>query len=94
MNKKIVFLKVSKEFELKKIKEEFGKKKQIKKKNFFPLDFFLVSGYYIITPLILGVFLGLSLEKRFYTEGKLTTIFILLGGVGSIYNLFRLTKKK
>ena len=46
-------------------------------------------GYYLLTPLLIGVFLGLYLDGRFSTH-YLTVIGILIGGIGSIYNLIRL----
>jgi len=48
-------------------------------------------GYYLITPLIIGVFLGLYLDNKFRIN-YLVIIGIIIGGISAIYNLFRLLK--
>lgn len=50
-------------------------------------------GYYLLTPLLVGVFLGLALDKVFQTRGVFVVILILLGTVSSFYNLYKLTKE-
>lgn len=42
-------------------------------------------GYYLITPLLIGVFLGLLIGH--------TLIGILLGTVGTVYNLIKILKE-
>jgi len=66
-------------------------KKNQKKKSLFALVNASNLGYYIITPLITGVFLGYIIDKK--TGSNFFVILgIIIGGVCSIYNLFRLTK--
>lgn len=50
-------------------------------------------GYYLLTPLLVGVFLGLALDKVFQTHGVFVVILILLGTISSFYNLYKLTKE-
>ncbi len=50
-------------------------------------------GYYLLTPLLAGVFLGLALDSWFNTKGVFVIILILLGTVGSFYNLYKLTQE-
>jgi F0F1-type ATP synthase assembly protein I len=49
-------------------------------------------GYYLLTPLLIGVFFGLYLDGRLGTN-YLVVIGILIGSIGSIYNLFKLIKQ-
>lgn len=49
-------------------------------------------GFYLITPLLAGVFCGLFLDNRFGTRPVFIIIGLLLGVVGTFYNLYRLTK--
>ncbi len=49
-------------------------------------------GYYLITPLLIGVFLGLYLDGRFGTS-YLVVIGIIIGSIGSFYNLFKILKQ-
>lgn len=50
-------------------------------------------GYYVITPLLGGVFLGLLLDRYFGTRGVFVIIMILLGTISSFYNLYKLVKE-
>jgi len=49
-------------------------------------------GYYLLTPILLGVFLGLVIDKKFHTQSAGVLTGILLGTVASFYNLIKLTK--
>ena len=49
-------------------------------------------GFYIVTPILIGVFLGLTVDKILNTKPGYTIFFICLGTIASFYNLFRLTK--
>lgn len=53
---------------------------------------YLNLGYYILTPILAGVFLGLVLDKLLATKPVFLLILLLLGTVASFYNLFKLTK--
>jgi len=48
-------------------------------------------GYYLVTPLLFGVFLGLYTERL---TGKKVAffVFLILGVLGTFYNLFKLIK--
>lgn len=48
-------------------------------------------GYYLITPILTGVFLGLYLKGRLGTDYPVV-IGIVIGTIGSIYNLLRTIK--
>lgn len=63
------------------------------KKNNFILAFSFNVGYYLLTPLILGVIVGLIIDNKFRTKPWFTLIFILFGLLASLYNLLRITKE-
>lgn len=70
-----------------------GKFKNRKKLTKQSIDFsYLNLGYYIITPLILGVFLGLAVDHWFKTKPLFVSIFLFLGTIACFYNLIRLLK--
>ena len=50
-------------------------------------------GFYIVTPILFGVFLGLTIDRMLKASPAFTILFLGLGTVASFYNLFRLTKK-
>lgn len=50
-------------------------------------------GYYLITPLLVGVFLGLLLDSKLRTKPFFTLFFIVLGTVSSFYNLWKIVKR-
>jgi len=64
-----------------------------KEKNNFMLAFSFNVGYYLLTPLILGVIVGLFIDNKFKTKPLFTLLFILFGLFGSLYNLLRITKE-
>lgn len=67
-------------------------KKESKKKN---LDInSLGIGYYLVTPVLIGVFLGLSVDYRFKTKPLFFILFLALGTLASFYNIFKLTKER
>lgn len=67
------------------------KKKEISKKINSLLANYASIGYYLVTPLLVGVFLGLYLEKA--TGKNIFVIFgVIIGSTGTFYNLFRLIK--
>lgn len=53
---------------------------------------YLNLGYYLITPLILGVILGLAADSYLHTKPVCTLICIALGTVATCYNLFKFIK--
>ena len=78
------------------IDKDFKIKTQLKserenKSNKFPLVNYLNIGYYIITPLLIGVFLGYIIDKKWGTSCFII-IGIVIGALSTFYNLYRLTK--
>lgn len=49
-------------------------------------------GYYLVIPILLGVFLGVAIDKVFKTESLFTTLFLFLGIISTFYNLFKIVK--
>jgi F0F1-type ATP synthase assembly protein I len=49
-------------------------------------------GFYLIIPLLAGVFLGIKLDEFLKTKPVFTIVCILLGTVASFYNLIKLTQ--
>jgi F0F1-type ATP synthase assembly protein I len=64
----------------------------VKKKNKMDLANYANIGYYLITPLLFGVFFGLYLDGRLGTN-YLVVIGIVIGSIGTFYNLFRILKQ-
>ncbi|MDP3974560.1 MAG: AtpZ/AtpI family protein [bacterium] len=50
-------------------------------------------GAYLITPILLGVFIGYNLDIYLNSKPIFILFFILLGTYSSFYNLFKLTKE-
>lgn len=67
-------------------------KKKTKRENYFSLAKYFNIGYYLVTPLIIGVFLGFFLRGVTRIEGFVVG-GIIAGAVGTFYNLFKLTKE-
>jgi F0F1-type ATP synthase assembly protein I len=55
---------------------------------------YLNLGYYLVTPLLIGVFFGLYIDNKLNSKGKLVLIFIIIGTIATFYNLYKLTKSK
>lgn len=51
-------------------------------------------GLSVITPILLGVFVGQFIDKKAGTSGIFSIIFILLGTGGGFMNIFKLAKGK
>jgi len=49
-------------------------------------------GYYLLTPLLLGVFIGLGLDTYFRSKPLFTLIGISLGFISAAYSLYKLVK--
>ncbi len=87
------FFEINKDGEIKKASLE--KKKKKTKENvtpFWGIDY-LNIGFYLVTPIVVGVILGLLIDARFKTKPTFTVVLILVGAVASLYNLIKLTKK-
>lgn len=83
---------LNRKFEIEK-KLEINKSNVAEKKEKILLAKYFGLGYYILTPLLLGVFCGVVADKVFKTAPVLTLIFIILGAVSTFYNLFKLTRE-
>lgn len=49
-------------------------------------------GFYLVTPLVIGVLAGVFLDRQFDTKPLWTLILLVIGTISSFYNLWRLTK--
>ena len=76
-------------------REEDGdnlKKKANNRKSILSRSKYLNLGWSLVAPLILGVVLGIYLDRLFSTKIVFILGGIMLGFVVSIYNLWKLTK--
>lgn len=85
------YFEIDKHGNLKKTNQDL-KKKQERKKSFFNDYININVGYSLVTPILLGVIIGLTLDSRFHSKPVFTVFFIFLGTVSSFYNLFKLIK--
>ncbi|PIZ64625.1 hypothetical protein COY14_04330 [Candidatus Roizmanbacteria bacterium CG_4_10_14_0_2_um_filter_36_9] len=70
-----------------------NKKKQKNLRWNLPIEYGNL-GMYLVIPLLLAVFIGKYLDKRFEKNGAFTIILIILGTVSVFYNLYKLSKQK
>ena len=85
------YFEIDKQGNLKKTAREFNKKPKIKK-DFFSQYLNINVGYSLVTPILIGVIIGLALDNKFHTKPYFTVFFIFLGAFSSFYNLFKLIK--
>ncbi len=93
-SKKSSFFEIAPDFKIiehDKIEKITGKKKSAG--NNLLLAKSLNIGYYLITPLLLGVFFGYWIDKILRTKPVFLLIFLILGIVSSFYNLWKLTQE-
>lgn len=86
--------KVDKTLHVKKVEKphELPKKKLRSDVNNFIIAKSLNVGYYLITPLLLGVFFGYGLDLFFKTKPIFFMLTFTLGIAGSFYNLWKVVK--
>ena len=65
-------------------------KKKVIKNNNFNLAKNLNLGYYLVTPIIIGAFLGIFLDKLLKTGRTFFIILFSIGIIGTFYNLFKI----
>lgn len=75
------------------IKKILVRSKITKPKNIYDFRNFSI-GFYILTPIILGVFLGLAIDNWLKTQPIFFIFFLVLGTLSSFYNIFRLSKNE
>lgn len=51
-------------------------------------------GIYLITPILVGLFLGLWLDRWLRLKSVFVIIFLILGTISSFYNLYKIFKKR
>jgi len=64
----------------------------VKNNNNFSLAKDLNLGYYLVTPIVLGVFFGLFLDNLLKSGKLFFIIFFPLGIIGTFYNLYKIYK--
>lgn len=64
-----------------------------KKKSYNLLVNHAHVGYYLVAPLLIGVFLGLYIDERLHTKPVFVIMFLLAGSVATFYNLYRTGKR-
>jgi len=75
------------------IKNNENTKKSKSNKNVFLDIASLNIGIYLITPLLLGVFIGYNIDRFLNRKPLFTILFIIIGSLSSFYNLIKFTKK-
>jgi len=85
------YFEIDKQGNLKKTNRNI-KKKSKNKKDFFSEYININVGYSLVTPILIGVIVGLALDNKFHTKPYFTVFFIFFGMISSFYNLFRLIK--
>ncbi len=85
------YFEIDKHGNLKKTSQNLKKKRETKK-DLFSQYLNINVGYSLVTPLLVGVIIGLTLDNKFQSKPVFTVFFIFLGMVSSLYNLFKLIK--
>jgi len=85
------YFEIDKQGNLKKTNQNI-KKKSKNKKDLFSQYLNINVGYSLVTPILIGVIIGLALDNKFHTKPYFTVFFIFLGAISSFYNLFKLIK--
>jgi len=86
------YLKIDQKFNLSNTITTTNKKTKKINKNLLSINS-LNIGAYLITPILLGVFIGYNLDIYLNSKPIFILLFILLGTYSSFYNLFKLTKE-
>lgn len=74
-----------------KTSEEVKRKKKSKKDGWDAVNFGV--GFYLLTPILLGLGVGLVLDRVLNTRPLFTLLFLVLGVISSFYNLWKLANK-
>ena len=60
------------------------------KKDFFSEYININVGYSLVTPILIGVIIGLLLDNKFRSKPYFTVFFIFFGAISSFYNLYKI----
>jgi len=85
------YFEIDKQGNLKKAQQNFVKKQKAGK-DFYSQYLNINVGYSLVTPILIGVIIGLTLDNKFHRKPVFTVLFIFLGTISSIYNLYRIYK--
>jgi len=85
------FFEIDKQGNLKKAQQNFVKKQKAEK-DFYSQYLNINVGYSLVTPILIGVIIGLTLDNKLHRKPFFTVFFILFGMISSIYNLYRIIK--
>lgn len=83
---------VGKDFSIKKDKNA-SKDRSKDKKDIMLLAKYSSIGYYLVTPILLGVFIGFGLDTFFTTKPFFIVSGIVFGSISTFYNLYKLIKE-
>lgn len=90
MSKKQIYTIINKKGEI--VEVEKDQKTQYKKTSLgFPAQFANI-GFYLITPILIGIFAGKFLDEKFRTGTFYTTILLIFGTISTFYNLYTFIK--
>lgn len=84
------FLVVDQNFRLK--STSLRKKKKVLRQEYISQS--LNLGFYLVTPIVLGILIGLYLDKFFNLKGIFIIVFIFLGAIASFYNLIKIVRQE
>jgi len=87
------FYKVNKRLEVKKVEEKDVLAHKKKESLNLTLARSVNLGYYLIAPLLLGLFFGYWLDQLFHTKPFFLLTLFFLGIVGCFYNLLKMVRE-
>lgn len=74
-------------------KPDAKEKRKEQEKLYKTLAKYTGVGYYLVTPLLVGVFLGLSIDSYLHIQPRFTIFGLILGTISTMYNLYKLVKE-
>lgn len=90
MSKKITYTIVNKKGEIETVEQEKTGYK-VRKSLPFPAQFANI-GFYLATPILIGIVTGKWLDTKFQTGTLYTTGLIIFGTIATFYNLYKFIK--
>lgn len=82
--------KINERFE---VESQIIEKKKVKQAEIWLNPAIYNVGIYLMTPILIGVFVGYSLDRILRTKPIFVIIFIILGAISSFYNFWKIAKK-